>query len=151
MMEGASKFPKLIIKAIKIYKLDIPLKDIFTIATMSLEKAQNVLIEIITNEGISGWGEASSLHSIVGETQLINIAAAKELEEILVGKNPLAINSLAQEMDAYLPHNTTMKSAVDMALFDIAAKVAGLPLYSFLGGSSTRNGDRSYHGNWPSR
>ena len=70
----------------------------------------------------------------MGETQRINIAAAKELEQILVGKNPLAINPLIQEMDAYLPHNTTMKSAVDMALFDIAAQVAGLPLYSFLGG-----------------
>jgi len=134
MSEGSSKFPKLVIKAIKIYKLDIPLKDIFTIATMSLDKAQNVLIEIVTSEGISGWGEASSLRSIVGETQRINIAAAKELEQILVGKNPLAINALVQEMDAHLPHNTTMKSAVDMALFDIAAQVAGLPLYAFLGG-----------------
>ena len=59
MSEGSSKFPKLVIKAIKIYKLDIPLKDIFTIATMSLDKAQNVLVEIVTSEGISGWGEAS--------------------------------------------------------------------------------------------
>lgn len=133
-MEAVSKVPRLVIKAIKIYKFDIRLKDIFTIATMSLDKAQNVLVEIITDEGISGWGEASSLRSIVGETQLINIAAAKELKPILVGKNPLAIHSLVQEMDAYLPHNTTMKSAVDMALFDIAAKVAGLPLYAFLGG-----------------
>ncbi len=134
MAEGASKFPKLVIKAIRIYKLDIPLKDIFTIATMSLDKAQNVLVEIVTSEGISGWGEASSLRSIVGETQRINIAAARELEQILVGKNPLAVNALVQEMDAYLPHNTTMKSAVDMALYDIAAQVAGLPLYLFLGG-----------------
>lgn len=128
------KFPKLVIKAIKIYKLDIRLKDIFTIATMSMDKAQNVLVQIITDEGISGWGEASSLHSIVGETQLINLAAAEELKQLLVGKNPLAVNALVQEMDAFLPHNTTMKSALDMALFDIAAKVAGLPLYAFLGG-----------------
>ena len=134
MIEAVSKVPKVVIKAIKIYKLDIRLKDIFTIATMSLDRAQNVLVEIMTNEGINGWGEASSLRSIVGETQLINIAAAKELEQILMGKDPLSIHSLVQEMDAYLPHNTTMKSAVDMALFDIAAKIAGLPLYSFLGG-----------------
>ncbi len=151
MAEGSSKFPKLVIKAIRIYKLDIPLKDIFTIATMSLDKAQNVLVEIVTSEGISGWGEASSLRSIVGETQRINIAAAKELEQILVGKNPLAINALVQEMDAYLPHNTTMKSAVDMALYDIAAQVAGLPLYSFLGGSFAGNGDRPDHRNRRSR
>ncbi len=37
-------------------------------------------------------------------------------------------------MDAYLPHNTTLKSAVDMAIFDIAAKVHDMPLYAFLGG-----------------
>jgi L-alanine-DL-glutamate epimerase-like enolase superfamily enzyme len=70
----------------------------------------------------------------VGETQLINIAAAKELKHLVVGQSPLAIHALMERIDAYLPHNTTLKSAVDMALVDIAAKVSGLPLYAFLGG-----------------
>ncbi|MFI5341199.1 MAG: mandelate racemase/muconate lactonizing enzyme family protein [Candidatus Methylomirabilales bacterium] len=134
MMGTASVHSNLVIEDMRIYRFDIPLRDVFTIATMSLSQAQNLLVELKTNQGISGWGEASPFRSIAGETQRINIAAAKELKQIVVGKNPLAINSLIQQMEAYLPHNTTLKSAIDMAVFDIAAKVCGVPLYVFLGG-----------------
>ena len=131
-------YSNLKITNIDIFKLDIPLKDSFQIATMSLSTAQNVLIQIQTNEGIEGWGEAASFHALVGETQSINFAAAKELKQIILGKNPLAISSLVTEMNKFLPHNTTLKSAFDMALYDIAAKVAGLPLYLFLGGKKRK-------------
>ncbi len=134
MTERAISFPHLAIDKMRIYRFDIPLRDVFTIATMSLSTAQNLLVELTTNAGVSGWGEASPFHSIAGETQGINIAAAKDLRQIVVGKNPLAIQALVQQMDAYLPHNSTLKSAVDMALYDIAAQIAGLPLYAFLGG-----------------
>ena len=126
--------PNLSITDIKIYRFDIPLRDVFQIATMSLIQANNVLVQIMTNEGIVGWGEAASFHALVGETQSINFAAAQALKPILVGRNPLAIASLVQAMDHYLPHNTTLKSAIDMALHDVAAKRAGLPLYLYLGG-----------------
>jgi L-alanine-DL-glutamate epimerase-like enolase superfamily enzyme len=134
MTEKPSGFRKLAIEEMKLYRFDIPLRDIFTIATMSLSKAQDLLVELRTNQGISGWGEASPFHAIAGETQAINIAAAQELKQIVVGKNPLPIHALVQQMDSYLPYNATLKSAVDMALYDIASQVAGLPLYAFLGG-----------------
>jgi len=119
---------------IRIYRFDIPLRDVFQIATMSISQANNVLVQILTNDGIEGWGEAASFHALVGETQSINFAAAQELKQILMGKNPLEIAALVQAMDHHLPHNTTIKSAFDMALYDIAAKCAGLPLYLYLGG-----------------
>ncbi|MFC2124135.1 mandelate racemase/muconate lactonizing enzyme family protein [Bacteroidota bacterium] len=134
MSLDAQYFSNLKISDIRIYKLDLPLKQVFEIATMRLESANNVLIQIITNDGIEGWGEGAPFHALVGETQSIDFAVAKELREILLGKNPLHISSLIQSMDHYLPHNTTIKSAFDMALYDIAAKVAGLPLYLFLHG-----------------
>ena len=117
---------------VKVYRFDIPMLKPFRIATMCIESARNVLIKIETNAGIDGWGEGSSFHAIVGETQLINFAAAKELKGLIIGKNPLEISSIVTLLDMHLPHNTTIKSAFDMALYDISAKAAGMPLYMFL-------------------
>src|SRR5271157_4596274 len=125
---------QLAIDEVRIYRFDTPLKDVFTIATMSLSTAHNLLVEVRTNQGLIGWGEASSFRSIVGETQRINVAAALELRPLLIGRNPLALRALMEELEAYLPHNTTLKSAIDMALFDIAAQACSLPLYAYLGG-----------------
>jgi L-alanine-DL-glutamate epimerase-like enolase superfamily enzyme len=119
---------------IDIYPFNVASEHEFKIATMVISGAQNVLIRIRTNEGLDGWGEASSFRAIVGETQLINLAAAQDLREVFIGKNPLEYASRVREMDAFLPLNATMKSAFDMALYDIASKYANLPLYRFLGG-----------------
>jgi len=130
-MTGLSR---LAIDDVRMYRFDIPLKDVFTIATMSLSKAQNLLVEVRTNMGLIGWGEASPFRSIVGETQIINIAAAKELRPLLIGKNPLALRPLMDQLEASMPYNSTLKSAIDMALFDIASQACGMPLYAYLGG-----------------
>ena len=130
----ATGLSKLTIEDMRVYCFDIPLKEVFTIATMSLNTAQNLLVELRTNQGLIGWGEASSFRSIVGETQSINISAARELRPLLIGRNPLALRPLMEQLEAWLPHNATLKSAIDMALFDIAAQACGLPLYAYLGG-----------------
>ena len=103
---------------------------------MGFDCAHNVLIKIETNEGIEGWGEAAPFHAVVGETQSLNITAAKEIRPLLLGKNPLEIAYLIDCLDRFLPHNSTIKSAFDMALHDIASQAAGLPLYAYLGGAS---------------
>ena len=120
---------------VNIYKFDIPLRDIFQIATMSVETAQNVLIQIVTDQGIAGWGEAAPFHALVGETQLIDLAVAKEIKNLIIRENALEINALIKKIDRFLPHNPTIKSAFDMALYDISSKAANMPLYLFLGGS----------------
>ena len=135
MTTASPDIANLQITGIDIYPFDIRMREPFRIATMTAHSSPNVLIHIQTKEGISGWGEASPLHSIAGETQAICIAAARELVPLLLGRNPLEIASLMARMNSFLPHNTTIKSAFDMALYDIAAKAAGLPLYRFLGGS----------------
>ncbi len=122
------------ITAIDIYPFDIRMHEPFRIATMTAWSSPNVLVHIRTNDDLDGWGEASPLHSITGETQGICLAAARELAPLLIGKNPLEISWLVGLMNSFLPHNSTIKSAIDMALYDIAAKAANLPLYRFLGG-----------------
>jgi L-alanine-DL-glutamate epimerase-like enolase superfamily enzyme len=117
----------------EIYRFSIPIEP-FTIATGTLHFAQNVLIRVHTDTGIYGVGECSAFPMIVGETQETCLAMAKDFAKIWVGKNPLEIPERMADLLAYADHNATIKSAFDMALFDIAAKNAKQPLYQFLGG-----------------
>lgn len=122
------------ITSIDIYKYSIPMVP-FTIATGTMHYAQNLLIRVHTNEGITGTGECSAFPMIVGETQATCFEMAKEFATIWKQKNPLDITTRMQELDLFTARNYTAKSAFDLALHDIAAQHAGKPLYAFLGGT----------------
>jgi L-alanine-DL-glutamate epimerase-like enolase superfamily enzyme len=118
----------------EIYRFSIPMEP-FTIATGTMDYAQNTFIRIHTDEGIFGVGECSAFPMIVGETQDTCLVIAREFARLWKYKDPLDINARLQQLHDFTAGNTTIKSAFDMALYDIAAKHAGLPLYKYLGGT----------------
>ena len=118
----------------EIYKLTIKMEP-FVIATEVSYFTQNVFIRIHTDKGLTGMGECSAFPMLVGETQNTCFEVAKDFARITLHKNPLEIEERMKELHQYIAFNSTIKSAWDMALHDLAAKDAGLPLYAFLGGS----------------
>lgn len=110
----------------------------FTIATGTMHFAQNIYLQIQTREGIMGVGECSTFPMIVGETQATAYEMAKALAPLWIGKSALDIPARLQELHWFTAKNSTIKSAFDMALYDIAARQANLPLYQFLGGKEPR-------------
>jgi L-alanine-DL-glutamate epimerase-like enolase superfamily enzyme len=127
---------KLFITGITLYKAPIRLKEPFKISLGSFYYAENVLIKISTNEGITGYGECSPFLTIQGENADTCMVIGKQLAKLLVKKDPLDIITCHQLMNAYTYANTSIKSAFDMALYDIASQQANLPLYRFLKGRS---------------
>src|SRR4030066_156033 len=125
---------KLKITGVDIYAFDIPLREPFKISIGTVYAANDVLIMIHTDAGIVGLGEACPFAPITGETQEMNLAAAKGLREIVLGKSPLAIESLVHGFGPFLHSNPSAVAAFDTALYDILGKVAGLPLYRLFGG-----------------
>jgi len=123
------------VTSIDIYRFSIPMVP-FSIATGTMDYAQNVFIRVFKDNDIYGVGECSAFPMIVGETQETCLAMAKEFARLWIGKDALDINARLQELDWFTAKNTTIKSAFDMALYDLAAKEANLPLYKFLGGST---------------
>ncbi|RVT98013.1 dipeptide epimerase [Mucilaginibacter limnophilus] len=121
------------ITKLDIYRFSIPMEP-FSIATGTMDHAQNVLIRVHTNAGFYGVGECSAFPMIVGETQDTCLVMAREFARLWIGEDPLNIPARMQQLHSFTAGNTTIKSAFDMALYDIAAKNAGLPLYQFLGG-----------------
>ncbi|MDQ3001509.1 MAG: dipeptide epimerase [Fibrobacterota bacterium] len=121
------------ISQIEIFKLALPMEP-FLIATQVSTVAQNTFIRIHTAKGLVGMGECSAFPMLVGETQATCFEVARDFAHALKGKDPLDIQARMDELHARIAFNMTIKSAFDMALHDLAAKTAGLPLYRFLGG-----------------
>jgi L-alanine-DL-glutamate epimerase-like enolase superfamily enzyme len=116
-----------------IYKLSIPMHP-FSIATGTMHYAQNLFVRLHTDRGLNGVGECSAFPMIVGETQATCFEMAKAFAALWLGKDPLDIPARMAELHAFTACNATAKSAFDMALYDLAAKEAGLPLYRYLHG-----------------
>lgn len=118
-----------------IWKFSIPMHP-FTIATGTMYFAQNIFIRVHTSENIYGAGECSAFPMIVGETQSTCFEMAKDFAALWKNKDAADINARLDQLDDFAAFNSTIKSAFDMALFDIAAKIADRPLYQYLGGKS---------------
>lgn len=93
-----------------------------------------LFLEIRTDEGITGWGEPV----VEGRADTV-MAAVRELEPILIGKDPSRINDLWQEMycGGFYRGGPVLMSAiagVDQALWDIKGKALDQPVTSLLGG-----------------
>ncbi len=127
-----------IISSIELYKLSIPLKQPFIISLGPQYDADNVIVVIKTKEGITGWGECSPYMSINGESMDTCFIVGQYLAKALKGKDATDIEACTRAMDAVITRNENIKSAFDMALYDIAAQDAGLPLYQFLGGTKNK-------------
>ncbi len=129
---------KLIIRQVELYKLSIPLIEPFITSLGTDTAAENVLVKIVTEEGISGFGECSPYMPINGESQDTCFQVGQYFAKALKGKNALEIESCICLMDKIIYGNTSIKSAFDMALYDISSQYAGVPLYHFLGGENNK-------------
>lgn len=126
------------IQQIELYKLSIPLIEPFITSLGTDYHAENVLVRIRTNEGITGFGECSPYMPINGESQDTCMVVGELFAKALIGHNALDIEGAVKLMDSIIYANGSIKSAFDIALYDIASQHAGLPLYQFIGGKKDK-------------
>src|SRR2546423_7907486 len=93
-----------------------------------------LLVKIHTDLGITGIGEASCTPRWSGEDQFTGAHLIHTyLEPLLMGANPLEVQTLTKQFRLAFAGNYFTKAAVEMALWEIAGKSAGKPLYQLLG------------------
>lgn len=126
------------ISEINIYQLPIKLKVPFVISLGTLNNAENIIVTIKTKCGLNGFGECSPFKTINGESMETGFIVGQYLAKALIGQNPLDIVQCSQLMDVIIYGNNSIKSAFDIALYDIAAQNASLPLYAFLRGQNNK-------------
>jgi L-alanine-DL-glutamate epimerase-like enolase superfamily enzyme len=117
------------------FRIPLALREPFKIALQTTQVADNLFVRLTTADGRQGWGEASPLHAVTGETVGTCVAAVELLGPVLLGQAATEIQARVRDLRTRLPHNSAARSALDMALHDLAAQAAGLPLFRYLGGS----------------
>ncbi len=124
------------INKISAWQLDLPLHKPYWLSggRLKFERLDSTIIRIETDEGISGWGEGCPW----GVTYLPAFgkgirAGIDELAPLLIGQDPRQLDSINRLMDLALPGHPYVKSALDIACWDIAGKSAGLPVCELLG------------------
>src|SRR3954468_11002768 len=89
-----------------------------------------LLVCVHTDEGIVGVGEASCTPRWSGEDQVTGAHLIRTyLEPLLVGEDPREVAKLVLKFRLAFAANYFTKAAVEMALWDIAGKAAGKPVY----------------------
>jgi L-alanine-DL-glutamate epimerase-like enolase superfamily enzyme len=101
---------------------------------------QNPVVRIITDEGIDGYGEAETSKYYLRPHVLF-------YKQFLLGEDPTNVERVMlkiRRLGSFKPWGSAV-SAIEMALWDIAGKAAGLPVYKLLGGK-VRDKVRVYNG-----
>src|SRR5215216_682445 len=101
---------------------------------------QTPVVRITTDEGISGLGPVESYKPYLGP----HVGFYKQM---IVGEDPTNVEQVMRgirNMGAFKPWGSAV-SAIEVALWDIAGKAAGLPIYKLLGGK-IRDQVRVYNG-----
>ena len=98
-----------------------------------------VTLKIVTGDGVVGWGDAT----LNGRELSVAAYLSEHLASTLIGRDEDRIEDTWQYLyrGAYWrrgPVTMAAIAAVDMALWDIKAKKAGVPLYQLFGGASPR-------------
>ena len=122
------------VKSVSVFKLNIALANTIRVPLGELSAARNVVIKITTDAGMVGWGEASPFEPITGDSQESSFAMAQKIGAFLKGKNALAVEARMQEINSITVGEPSIRSAYDMALYDLLGQQAGLPLYKLWGG-----------------
>lgn len=125
------------ITGLKVYQVDLPLHEgnYSWSEGKSVDVFDSTVVVVETDSDITGTGEVCPL----GPVYLPAYAAGarvglQELGPQLLGEDPTQLVALNRTMDRVLKGHPYVKSAVDMACWDILGKVAGLPVCSLLGG-----------------
>ena len=105
----------------------------------SAEGFDSTIVEIVTGDGAAGYGEMAPLGSFYDPAFAEGARAAmRELAPRLIGEKAAGIDAVNRRMELLLKGHPYAKSAIDMALWDLAGRRSGLSLATMTGG---REGD----------
>jgi D-galactarolactone cycloisomerase len=124
---------------VRTYVLSTPLDEPFAFSMGWVQRRSTMIVEVLTDEGVTGWGE--SLCHGLQPPEIAQTIVQVALKPILVGQDPFDVDVLWERM-----YNLTRPygqkgavpnaiSGVDIAIWDCLGRALGKPVHKLLGGA----------------
>ncbi len=117
--------------------LKAPLKNPFITSLRRVDALEDLVVVIECDDGSVGYGEGAPTPVITGETMGSMIATIDYIKPHILGLEIEDLDTILGLIHTLIIKNTTAKSALEIALYDLKAKAAKQPLYQMLGGTQT--------------
>lgn len=122
---------------IRTWPVSIPFKKPFVVWRGVAETKDHVIVQVETDEGVAGIGEASPFLYYAAETQEDVVSTVENyIQPILRGMDPFNLEKIRGILATTVDGHHFSKAAVKMALWDIVGKSLGVPVYKLLGGKA---------------
>jgi len=116
-------------------RLHLKLVEPYTIAYETIEETTNFILKLETEGKWTAYGCSAPDVTVTGESpEQVEQAIKDIIIPYLKGKNPFTYNKILAELKELLGKKSSALAMVDIALHDLIAKKAEVPLYQFLGG-----------------
>ena len=124
------------ITEVRLGRISVPLRVPFKTALRSVNSVEDVIVEIHTDTGAVGYGEAPPTGAITGDTTgAITGAIRDHIARSIVGLDVDGFEDALQTVQRCIVKNTSAKAAVDMALWDLYGQLYRIPVYKLMGGA----------------
>ena len=118
--------------------LKAPLKTPFVTFLRHVDTLKDLVVTIECDDGTVGYGEGAPTPQITGETIGSMVATIEYIKPHILGREIEDFDVIIKLVHSLIIKNTTAKSILEIALYDLKAKSKNLPLYRMLGGTQTK-------------
>lgn len=127
------------IKEIRVYSKSVPVaQGTYRMASSDVKNLESTIVEIVSDAGLSGWGETCPIGPVYQPHHVLGARAAlAELAPKLMGCEITSVRGLNRRMDESLSGHGYAKAAIDIAAFDLLGRKLGVTVSTLLGGALT--------------
>ncbi len=124
----------LLIASGRVHLIEIPVTETHSHGSGDISSVKTLILELTTEDGLTGWGEASPWPVFTGTPEANASALRDYFIPMIKGRSALDVEVFLTEADKAVVHCSEAKAALETALLDIIGKAQGLPMHKLLGG-----------------
>jgi len=125
---------KLLVSEMRVHVVDLPTKAVHSHGCGDVSRIRSVILELVTDSGITGWGEAAPWPVFTGSVEANAAALHTYFRHRVVGANAFQVNKILARAERIVFGCNEAKAALETALLDIVGKSCGIPVAELVGG-----------------